>query len=71
MDYPDGQLLGCGVAQEVLDPVERLHRGRGVVDRRGERLDRDVHHHADREGRIIVERPLVPEHQPAAQSLFR
>ena len=47
--------------QEVLHLVEGLHGGRGVVDGRRERLDRDVHEDADRVLGVLLERALRPE----------
>ena len=57
--------------------IEHLHRGRRVVDRRRERLDRDVDHDPDGERGILLDRPLdaqgdhavqLPLERPAAAS---
>ena len=51
--------------EQRLDPVERLDRGRRVVDRGRQRADGDVDEHADRERRVLVDRPLAREHEHA------
>ena len=54
-------------AERVLEVVDHLDGGRRVVDGRRQRPDRDVDEDPEREGRILVDRPLDPERDPARQ----
>ena len=58
-------------AQGVAEMVDHLDGGRGIVHRRGERLDRDVDHDPDRERGILLDRALDPERDQAAQAALR
>ena len=46
------------LAQPVAEPVDAGERGEGVVDRRRERADGDLHELIDREREILRERPV-------------
>jgi hypothetical protein len=59
------RVAGGELDEQRLDPVERLDRGRRVVDRRRQRADGDVDEHAERERRVLVDRPLAREHEHA------
>ena len=48
--------------------VEHLHRGRRVVDCRGQRLDGDVDEDPQREGRVLLDRALAAEGEQLAQA---
>ena len=58
-------MAGGELDEQRLDAVERLDRGRRVVDRGRQRADGDVDEHADRERRVLVDRPLAREHEHA------
>ena len=48
--------------------VDHLDGRRRVVDGRRERADRDVDEDPQREGRVLVDRPLDPEREPAGET---
>jgi hypothetical protein len=57
----------CHLAQAVADPVDAGQRSEGVVDRRGQRADRDLDQLVDAEGDILGEGPVRPGDVRAGQ----
>ena len=56
--------------QQPVDLVDRQDRGRRVVDRRRQRLQRDVHQDPEREHRVLLHRALGPECDALPQGLL-
>ena len=57
--------------QRVSQVVEHLDGGGGVVDGGRQRADRDVDHDPDREGGILLDRPLDSERDHAVELAIR
>ena len=58
-------------SERVLEVIDHLNGGRRIVDSRRQRPDRDIDENPEREGRVLVDRPLDPERDSARQPPLR
>ena len=66
---PDGVPPAGYLAQAVTDPVDAGQRGEGVINRRGQRADRDLGQLVDAERDVLGEGPVRPGDVRAGQVL--
>ena len=68
-DGVGAEIAPARAAQQAVKLVDGEHGGGRVVDRRGERLDRDIDEDANAEQRVLLHRALGAEDDAVAQHL--